>query len=75
MGEVVRLNPWTCPCGRGREVRPGLQVPSTDASSAPLPLEPLSSWPCTCKCIIAAGLGGAGHPKLTLPRLLPEHRL
>lgn len=73
MGEVVRLNPWTCPCGRGREVRPGQGVPSTAASSAPLPLEPPSSWPCTYKCTTAAGLGAAGCPRPTHLLPMAEH--
>lgn len=72
-GEVVRPNPWTCPCGQGREARPGRGVPSTAASSALSPLEPQSSWPCTFKCTTAAGLGAAGHPRLTRPRPLPEY--
>lgn len=72
-GEAVRPNPWTCPCGRGREARLGRGVPSTDASSAPSPLEPLSSWPCTCKCTTAAGLGAAGRPRPTRPRPTPLH--
>lgn len=42
-GEVVRPSPWTCPCGQAQEVRPGQGVPFTAASSAPLPLELLSS--------------------------------
>lgn len=71
-GEVVRPNPWTCPCGRDREARPGQGVPSTVASSAPSPLEPRSSWPCTCKCTTAVGLGAAGRPRLTLPRPISE---
>lgn len=74
MGEAVRPNPWTCPCGRGREARPGRGVPSTVASFAPLPLELLSSWPCTCKCTTVAGLGAAGRPRLTRPCPTSEHR-
>lgn len=74
-GEAVRPNPWTCPCGQAQEARPGRGVPSTDASSAPSPLEPPSSWPCTCKCTTAAGLGAAGRPRPTHPRPMPEdHR-
>lgn len=70
-GEAVRPNPWTCPCGRGQEARLGRGVPSTDASSAPSPLERLSSWPCTCKCTTAAGLGAAGRPRPMRPRPTP----
>lgn len=73
-GEAVRLNPWTCPCGQGQEARPGQGVLSTVASSAPSPLEPLSSWPCTCKCITAVGLEAAGRLSPTLPRPMSEHR-
>lgn len=73
-GEAVRPNPWTCPCGQGREARLGRGVPSTDASSALSPLEPLSSWPCTCKCTTAAGLEAAGLPRPMHPRPMPDHR-
>lgn len=73
-GEAVRPNPWTCPCGRGRVVRPGRGVPSTDASFAPLPLEHPSSWPCICKCTTAVGLGAAGRPRPMDPHLMPGHR-
>lgn len=73
MGEVARPNPWTCPYGRGQEVRLGQGVPSTAASSAPLPLEPQSSWLCTCKCTTAAGLGVAGSPRLMHLLPIPEH--
>lgn len=72
-GEVVRPNPWTCPCERGREVRPGQGVPSTAAFSALLPLEPLSLWPCICKCTIAVGLGVAGLPRLMHLLPMSEH--
>lgn len=65
MGEVVRPNPWTCPYGQAPEVRPGQGVPFTAASSAPLPLELLSSWPCICKYITAVVLGAAGSPEPT----------
>lgn len=74
MGEAVRPNPWTCPCGRGRVARLGQGVPSTVASFAPLPLELPSSWPCTCKCTTVAGLGAAGRPRLTHPCPTSEHR-
>lgn len=73
-GEAVRPNPWTCPCGRGREARPGRGVPSTVASSALSPLEPRSSWPCICKCTTAAGLGAAGRPRLIHLSPMSEHR-
>lgn len=73
-GEAVRPNPSTCPCGQGREARLGRGVPSTDASSVPSPLEPPSSWPCTCKCTTAAGLGAEGRPRPMHPRPMPEHR-
>lgn len=64
-GEAVRPNPWTCPCGRDREERPGQGVPSTDASSVPLPRAPRSSWPCTCKCTTVAGPEVAACPRPT----------
>lgn len=73
-GEAVRPNPWTCPCGQGQEARLGRGGPSTDAFSAPSPLEPPSSWPCTCKCTTAAGLGAAGRPRPMHPRPILEHR-
>lgn len=73
MGEVVRLNPWTCPCGQAREVRLGQGVPSTAAFSVLLPLEPLSSWLCTCKCTTAAGPGVAGSPRLMHLPPIPEY--
>lgn len=73
MGEAVRPNPWTCPCGRGREARPGPGVPSTVASFAPSPLEPPSSWPCTCKCTTVAGLGAVGFPRPMCRCPMSEH--
>lgn len=75
MGEAVRPNPWTCPCGQGREVRPGQGVPSTAAFSAPLLLEPPSSWLCISKYTTAAGLGVAGSPRpMHLPPIPEYHQ-